>query len=90
MKIYLYSIVKYLIRLPRTSSLKLIDAWLIFTLIIPFMEVILHTKMVMIRKSMENLMVKIKTAWGNEKKQHTMEELKKSAKLLRFENNCLM
>ena len=53
------------------------------------MEVILHTKMVMIRKSMENLMGEIKTAWGNEKKQHTMEGLKKSAKLLRFENNVL-
>ena len=31
--------------LPKTSSIKLIDVWMIFALSIPFMEVILHTMM---------------------------------------------
>ena len=36
--------------LPKTSSIKLIDVWMIFALSIPFMEVILHTTMAWIRR----------------------------------------
>ena len=32
-------------RLPRTSTIKMIDIWLLFAMIIPFLEVILHTQM---------------------------------------------
>ena len=36
--------------LPTTSSLKMIDIWMLFALAIPFMEVILHTAMAWIRQ----------------------------------------
>ena len=39
--------------LPTTSSLKMIDIWMLFALAIPFMEVILHTAMAWIRQKYE-------------------------------------
>ena len=39
----------YFYRLPRTSYLKMVDVWLIFTLSLPFIEVILHTIMDVMR-----------------------------------------
>ena len=42
-------------RLPRTSSLKMIDLWLIVTLCIPFFEIILHTKLEMIKQNIRRL-----------------------------------
>ena len=39
--------------LPTTSSLKMIDLWMLFALAIPFMEVILHTAMAWIRQKYE-------------------------------------
>ena len=39
--------------LPTTSSLKMIDIWMLFALAIPFMEVILHTAMAWIRRRHE-------------------------------------
>lgn len=47
--------INLLLRLPRTSAIKMIDVWLIFTLFIPFMEVILHTKMEMIRQRLNSI-----------------------------------
>ena len=35
--------------LPKTSYIKMIDVWLIFTLLMPFMEVLLHTYMDLLR-----------------------------------------
>lgn len=54
----------------------MIDVWLIFTLLIPFMEVILHTKMEMIRQRLNSIemgassaavedRLMIKTVWNN-------------------------
>ena len=52
----------------------MIDTWLIFTLFIPFMEVIFHTKMAMIRQRLNSLDLNstkksdgVQTAWGEEK-----------------------
>ena len=39
--------------LPTTSSLKMIDLWMLFSLAMPFMEVILHTAMAWIRQKYE-------------------------------------
>ena len=39
--------------LPATSSLKMIDLWMLFSLAIPFMEIILHTSMAWIRQKYE-------------------------------------
>ena len=39
--------------LPTTSSLKMIDLWMLFSLAIPFMEIILHTSMAWIRQKYE-------------------------------------
>ena len=39
--------------LPTTSSLKMIDLWMLFALAVPFMEVILHTAMAWIRQRYE-------------------------------------
>ena len=39
--------------LPKTSGIKMIDTWLIFTLFIPFAEVVLHTKLVLMKQRLE-------------------------------------
>ena len=39
--------------LPTTSSLKMIDLWMLFALAIPFLEVILHSAMAWIRQRYE-------------------------------------
>ena len=39
--------------LPTTSSIKMIDIWMLFALAIPFMEVILHTAMAWLRQKHE-------------------------------------
>ena len=39
--------------LPTTSSLKMIDLWMLFALLVPFLEVILHTAMAWIRQRFE-------------------------------------
>ena len=39
--------------LPRTSYVKLIDVWLIFNLLVPFIDVLLHTIMDIIRNNYE-------------------------------------
>ena len=44
----------YFYRLPRTSYLKMVDVWLIFTLSLPFIEVILHTIMDVMRSKISN------------------------------------
>ena len=43
------------IRLPRTPSIKIIDAWLIFTLFMPFLEVVLHTRIAMVRQKLDTI-----------------------------------
>lgn len=48
--------------LPRTSAIKMIDIWFIFTLFVPFLEVILHTRMEMLRNQLEN----DSTAWQDQ------------------------
>ena len=61
----------------------MIDAWLIFTLVIPFMEVILHTKMRMIRQRVKKMEEDIKNTWG-ENKEQISQSMKKNDKTLRF------
>ena len=46
----------------------MIDAWLLFTLLIPFAEVLLHTRIEQLRQKLEQ-MDDINTAWGKEKDQ---------------------
>ena len=33
--------------LPKTSSIKMVDYWMVFNLLIPFLEVLIHTYQVM-------------------------------------------
>ena len=53
--------------LPTTSSLKMIDLWMLFSLAIPFMEIILHTSMAWIRQKyeLENTKDEVGIAGGN-------------------------
>ena len=53
--------------LPTTSSLKMIDLWMLFSLAIPFMEIILHTSMAWIRQKyeLENTKDLVGIAGGN-------------------------
>ena len=53
--------------LPTTSSLKMIDLWMLFSLAIPFMEIILHTSMAWIRQiyELENTKDVVGIARGN-------------------------
>ena len=53
--------------LPTTSSLKMIDLWMLFSLAIPFMEIILHTSMAWIRQKyeLENTKDVVGIAGGN-------------------------
>ena len=61
----------------------MIDTWLIFTLVIPFIEVILHTKMVMTRQRLSEMEDQTGTAWeGNKKKMN--RSIKKHNETLRF------
>ena len=52
--------------LPATSSLKMIDIWMLFALAIPFMEVILHTAMAWIRQRYEFEKTKEVVDMGNQ------------------------
>ena len=36
--------------LPSTSAVKMIDVWLLFTLFVPFVEILIHTKLVLIKE----------------------------------------
>ena len=56
----------FIFSLPRTSSIKMIDAWLLFTLLIPFAEVLLHTRIEQLRQKLEQ-MDDINNAWGKDK-----------------------
>ena len=60
----------------------MIDTWLIFTLVIPFMEVILHTKMSMIRRDINQMEEKMKNAWGKTKEK-VNQSMKKNTGTLR-------
>lgn len=44
-----------ILRLPRTSSIKMVDAWLLFTLLIPFAEVLLHTRMEQLKQKLDQM-----------------------------------
>ena len=44
----------------------MIDAWLLFTLLIPFAEVLLHTRIEQLRQKLEQ-MDDINNAWGKDK-----------------------
>ena len=61
-----YSKLSFFFSLPRTSSIKMIDAWLLFTLLIPFAEVLLHTRIEQLRQKLEQ-MDDINNAWGKDK-----------------------
>ena len=61
----------------------MIDTWLIFTLVIPFMEVILHTKMAMIRQGINQMEENMKTVWA-EKKKKVNQSMKKNTRTLRY------
>ena len=53
------------IRLPRTSSIKMVEVWLLFTLMIPFAEALLHTRMEQLKqklKQLENRVVTMKNS----------------------------
>ena len=50
-----YEFLFQIIRLPRTPSIKIIDAWLIFTLFMPFLEVVLHTRIAMVRQKLDTI-----------------------------------
>ena len=69
--------------LPRTSGIKMIDFWLIFTLFIPFAEVCLHTKLAQIKRRLEetdntNTRTNRGNSWIGE------EEASKDVIMLRF------
>ena len=53
----------------------MIDTWLIFALVIPFMEVILHTRIVMIQKRLDSLGMTPNMVWGSSK--DNLEKVKK-------------
>ena len=44
----------------------MIDAWLLFTLLIPFAEVLLHTRIEQLKQKLEQ-MDDINNAWGKDK-----------------------
>ena len=64
----------------------MIDTWLIFTLVIPFIEVILHTKMVMTRQKLSKMEDEIGSAWEGNKEQtrRRKKSIKKHYETLRF------
>ena len=72
----------FFIRLPRTSSIKMVDGWLIFTLFIPFAEVILHTRMEQLKQKL-NQMDKDNAAWAKDKDKLAVQH-KKIIKKLRY------
>ena len=41
--------------LPRTPNIKLMDVWLIFTLLVPFAEVLLHTAIAALQVQMDDV-----------------------------------
>ena len=70
-------------RLPRTSSIKMVDAWLLFTLLIPFAEVLLHTRMEQLKqklKQLENRVVTMKKSQEITKNQVQPQSVPKSIK----------
>ena len=42
--------------LPATSSLKIIDVWMLFAMAVPFMEIMLHTAMAWIKQKYESVL----------------------------------
>ena len=65
--------------LPKTSYMKMMDVWLLFNLIIPFMVVLIHTYMDTLRKSDDEDKDDIKTL-----SRHDMEQRKQKTKRLNF------
>ena len=51
--------------LPATSSLKMIDVWMLFAMAIPFMEIIIHTAMAWIKQKYESVLFIQKDALEN-------------------------
>ena len=58
----------------------MIDAWLLFTLLIPFAEVLLHTRIEQLRQKLEQ-MNDINNAWGKDKDQMTCRKNTTNKKL---------
>ena len=79
-----YEFLFQIIRLPRTPSIKIIDAWLIFTLFMPFLEVVLHTRIAMVRQKLDTIAktdLDCKKAWVSkeekeDKKQRCLRTLR--------------
>ena len=66
--------------LPKTSYMKMMDVWLLFNLIIPFMVVLIHTYMDTLRKNEDEEEV------DEVLSRHEMEKRRKRAKRLNFLN----
>ena len=54
--------------LPKTSYIKMVDVWLLFNLLLPFMVVLIHTRMDTLRAEDEDTMTKRELAQAKSKK----------------------
>ncbi len=71
--------------LPNTSYVKFIDIWLIFSLLMPFAEVLLHTAADILRNSKKRSALKgerISSAWEKEPPQETGKVKKRVLKFI--------
>ena len=67
----------YVCSLPKTSGIKMIDTWLIFSLFIPFAEVVLHTLLVLMKQRLEEKGVMRQTDNGWVKEKVPSKDIKK-------------
>ena len=68
----------------------MIDTWMIFSLFVPFMEVLLQTKIMLLTQKVENVSEnskKSKQAWSGDHKKANIKK-KKNLKMIRYIDNA--